>query len=192
MTSRSEEEVSSRRYWIAIIVATVVAVVAYGSLLLAWFAVVLEDSDVATDGDIAGSEGPFFALGLVLVPFVFIALAFISQRSRAPFATLIAMGLFVLVALPLGLFLHLSVVLAAAFGAGGIVTLARREGYRLSYRVWAVVLTAAYVTGLLIVAPPGGIFAGAVLPLPALGLADMLAVRWTRPRDPEDETDPAT
>lgn len=190
MTPRTEDEVSSRRIWVAIVVATVVEVIAYGSLLLAWFAVVLEDSDVATEGDIAGSEGPFFALGLVLVPFVFIALAFISRRTRAPFATLAAMGLFILVALPLGLFLHLSVVLVAAFGAGGIVTLARGPGYRLSYRIWAVVITALYVTLLLVVAPPGGIFAGAILALPALGVADMLGARWARAREPEDGTEP--
>ena len=192
MDPKPEDEVSSLRMWVAIIVATVIAVIAYGSLLLAWFAVVVEDSEVATETDISGSEGPFFALGLILVPFVFIALAFISRRSRAPFATLAAMGLFIVVALPLGLFLHLSVVLVAAFGAGGVVTLARGPGYRLSYRIWAVVITAVYVTGLLVVAPPGGIFAGAILPLAALGIADMLGARWDRSREAKDENEPST
>jgi len=114
---------------------------------------------------------------LILVPFVFIALAFLSKRERAPIATLKAMGIWVLVLLPIGL-LNPVVGLTAAFGVGGIVTLRTEPIYRLSYRVWAVVITTTYVTALLFFAPPGGVFAGAVMPFPALGIADMLAVRW--------------
>ena len=179
MEPQAAEEVSSRRIWAAIIVATVVEVIAYGFLMLAWFAIVAEDSGFAAENDISGSAGPPFALGLILVPFVFIALAFISKRERAPIATLKAMGFWLLIVLPLGLVLHLSIALAAAFGAGGVATLRRRPGYRLSYRVWAVVITAAYVTLLLFIAPPGAFLTAAVLPLPALGIADNLAVRWS-------------
>jgi hypothetical protein len=164
---QAEETVSSRRIWVAIISATVIEVIAYGFLL---FAI------LASASDIPESAGPPLALGLILVPFVFVALAFISKRKRAPIATLRAMGIWVLVLLPVGL-LNPIMGLTAAFGVGGIVTLRRGPSYRLSYRVWAVVITTVYVTGLLFFAPPGGVFAGAVMPFPALGVADMLAER---------------
>ena len=179
MEPQSEEIVATRRAWVAIIAATVVEVIAYGFLL---FAILASASDIPEAG------GPPLALGLILVPFVFVALAFISKRERAPIATLKAMGLWVLVLLPIGL-LNPVAGLTAAFGVGGIVTLRRGPIYRLSYRVWAVVITTVYVTGLLFFAPPGGVFAGAVMPFPALGVADMLAVRWAAVPDQDDDAE---
>jgi len=178
-----EEEVSSRRIWAAVIVATVLAVIAYGFLLLAIFAPRLD----VPEGETTVTAEPAWALGLILVPFVYISLAFISKRERAPIATLKAMGLWVMVALPLGLFNPIT-GLAAGFGTGGIVALRRRESSRLSYRVWAVAITTVYVTGLLFFAPPGGVFAGAVLPIPAVAIADNLAARWATASKPDDET----
>lgn len=183
MEPQPEEEVSSRRIWAAVIVATVLTVISYGFLLLAIFAPRLE----VAEGEVAASADPAWALGFILVPFVFISLAFISKRERAPIATLKAMGLWVMVALPLGLFNPIT-GLAAGFGTGGIVALRRGEFYRLSYRVWAVVITTAYVTGLLFFAPPGGVFAGAVLPIPAIAIADNLAARWAAVSKEEDES----
>ena len=179
MEPQPEEVVSSRRTWVAIITATVIEVIAYGFLL---FAILAAASDIPESG------GPPLALGLILVPFVFIALAFLSKRERAPIATLKAMGLWVLVLLPIGL-LNPVVGLTAAFGVGGIVTLRTEPIYRLSYRVWAVVITTTYVTALLFFAPPGGVFAGAVMPFPALGIADMLAVRWAAVPAQDDDAE---
>jgi hypothetical protein len=43
---------------------------------------------------------------------------------------------------------------------------------------------------LLFFAPPGGVFAGAVMPFPALGIADMVAARSAKARA-EDDAEPA-
>ena len=50
----------------------------------------------------AASRNPaaFIAFGLALVPFVFLALAFVSEHPAAPMATVKAMGLFLLVGIP--------------------------------------------------------------------------------------------
>ena len=183
MEPQPSEEVSSRRIWVAIIVATVLAVAATGFLLFAVFAPRLD----VPEGEVPVSTDPAWLLGLMLVPLVFIGLAFISKRERASIATLKATGLWVIVALSLGLVVPIS-GLAAGFAAGGIVALRKRPTYRLSFRVWAVVITTVYVTALLFIVPQGGVFAGAVLPLPALGVADNLAARWSAASKKNDES----
>ena len=80
-----------RRRWIVITVATVVMQFAWWPTLAGIATASGEDSTFALG---------LFALGLSLVPAAFLALAFGSNHPRAAGATLRAMGLFLLVSLP--------------------------------------------------------------------------------------------
>jgi hypothetical protein len=81
------------------------------------------------------------------------------------------MGLWLLVALPLGLF-NPVFGLCAGFGIGGVVTLKEDETDRWFARSVAVLLAAAYSLLMLFVIPGLGLLSGGLLPLASLGLAD--------------------
>ena len=83
-----------QRKWRAITLATLLLVPAVWSLLAGLVAVAADDD---ADGPAAGAA---IAFGLSLIPFVFIVLAFASEHPRAPGAVLRAMGLCLLVGLP--------------------------------------------------------------------------------------------
>ena len=111
-------------------------------------------------------------IGLVVAPFVFVALGFISGNPIAPRRVLQAMGLLIVLGFGLGL-LSPVVGASAGFAMGGALTLNPPDVpgvYRT--RMWAVALTVVYVFVLLLIAPPGGVFAGGVVPLILLGFAD--------------------
>lgn len=158
----TDDDQSYKRSWLAIGLSTIVLMVSYSALLVAI---------VATQSDTPEAAGPTFALGFALVPVVFVTLAFVSGRSRAPTAVLKAMGLWLLVALPLGLF-NPVFGLCAGFGMGGVLTLRERDTDRWQVRVVAVLLAAAYSFGMLFVIPAIGLLSGGLLPLATLGLAD--------------------
>jgi len=163
MVFASEEPTSSRRRWVAVGVATFLELISYWSLLRAY---------------VAGQEElgpevvvPSFSFGMIMVPAVFVALAFLSRHRRAPLAVLMGMGLFLLVALPFGLFI-LAVGLVMGFGAGGIVTYRMEEVHRYGPRVIAVLAAAVYVLMLMLVSVPLGLFTGGFVPFLALVFAD--------------------
>lgn len=151
-----------KRSWLAIGLGTMVVVVSYSSILVAV---------VAARSDTPQAAGPAFALGLTLVPVVFVTVAFISGRRAAPIAVLKAMGLWLLVALPLGLF-NPVFGLCAAFGIGGVVTLKEGETDRWTVRTVAAVIVAAYSLLMVFIIPALGVMSGGLLPLAALGIAD--------------------
>jgi hypothetical protein len=155
-----------RRRWLAIGVATVLMMFSYLSIA---FAVVAGESSTA-EADIS-ENGQIFVFGMAMVPFVFLALAFTSSHRRAPGAVLRAMGWFVLIGLPVGL---LNVMTGIAVGyAAGATTALRKEDYHSTRDRWiAVGLLGVYVLVLLQIVPAGGVFAGATLPLIAIGIAD--------------------
>ena len=165
------DETNPMRIWAAILVGTLLQVVGYGSFLLAV---------VATQSDTPEAAGPAFALGFVMVPVVFAAVAFISGHRQAPMATLRAMGLWLLVTLPLGL-VHPVTGLCAGYGIGGAVTL-RRDG-PLRPRLIAVALATAYTTLLLLTIPAAAVLTGAVAPLLAVKIGDWYAERASRAGD---------
>jgi hypothetical protein len=105
------------------------------------------------------------------VPFVFLTLAFVSGRNSAAVAVLKAMGLWLLVALPLGLF-NPVFGLCAGFGVGGTITLKQHETDRIVARLVAVLLASAYSLLMLFLIPGLGLLSGGLLPLASLGLAD--------------------
>ncbi|REK12373.1 MAG: hypothetical protein DWQ40_11555 [Actinobacteria bacterium] len=162
-----EERRLTRRTWIAIAVGTVIQVVSFGALL---FGALVSLSDDPTPG------APSFALGFILAPATFASVAFISGHERAPTATLKAMGLWLVLALSLGV-LNPVTGLCAAFGAAGVITLRREEWTSTWVRAIAVVVGASYVLLLVVLVPEAGIFAGAVTPLLAVRAGDVYQAR---------------
>lgn len=141
-----------------------ILVVSYSAMLVAFVAAEAEDG---TGG------GAAFALGAALVPFVFLALAFISGHRRAAGAVLKAMGLALLVALPVSAIMQDVVSgLAAGFGAGGVVSLRAEPVHTRKSRALAVTLVTVYVAVLVRVIIEAGLIAGAMLPLASIGIAD--------------------
>jgi hypothetical protein len=151
-----------RRSWIAIGLGTIVMAVSYGSLLLAI---------VASRSDTPEAAGPAFAVGFALTPAVFVTVAFMSGRRNAPSAVLKAMGLWLLIALPLGLF-NPVFGLCVAFGIGGVLTLKAPDAESWKSRTVAVLMVAVYSLMMLFVIPALGLMSGGLLPLASLGLMD--------------------
>jgi hypothetical protein len=160
--SVSEKDQSYRRSWFAIGIATMIVLVSYGALLVAV---------VAARSDTPDAAGPAFAVGFALVPIVFVALAFLSGRRNAAIQVLKAMGVWLLVALPLGLF-NPVFGLVLGFGLGGVLTLRERETDTWKVRSIAVVIVAVYTLGMLFVFPGLGLLSGGLLPISVLGIAD--------------------
>jgi hypothetical protein len=153
---------SYKRSWLAIGLSTIVLMVSYSSLLVAI---------VATRSDTPEASGPTFALGFALVPVVFVAVAFLSGRRNAPTSVLKAMGVWLLVALPLGLF-NPVFGLCVGYGMGGVLTLKENDTDRWQTRTIAVLLVATYSLAMLWVIPAVGLLSGGISPLASLGLAD--------------------
>lgn len=146
---------------------TIIQAVAFVSLIAGALIAVSDDTEPA---------GPAFALGFVLVPVVSALVAFISGHERAPMATLKGMGVWLIVGLPLGL-ANPIIGLSAGFAASGAYTLkalALRPGKR---RAFAVLGLALYVALLVVVLPQAALFAGAVTPLLAIRVADIISER---------------
>ena len=112
------------------------------------------------------------ALALVISPLVFLSVGLISRRPGAVRRVVRAMGLLVVVGLALGL-LSPIVGAAAGFGIGIAITLNMPafEG-QLARRLVGVGLAVAYMVLMLVLIPPAGVLAGAVLPGLMVGFAD--------------------
>jgi hypothetical protein len=165
-TAFGKDPLSSRGRWVVIAVATAVMQLSY------WPAVAAAWADPTDDVVTAG-----MIVGLSAVPFVFMLVAFASRHPRAPWAVVRAMGLFVVVALPLGM-LHVASGVAAGYAAGGLAALRAPEGLRSRpARISMVVAITFSITILLAVALEVGLVLGALLPFPAIGLADRAASR---------------
>jgi hypothetical protein len=124
------------------------------------------------------SLGPVY-LGLALVPFVFLLVAFASRHPRASGAVLRAMGLFIVVALPIGATVGPVLGVPAGFAVGGITALRPPDGFSRVGRARGIAVLAGlvYLTVMAAVAPLFAAFVGAVLPFAVLGLADQ-ALEW--------------
>lgn len=164
-----------RRNWIAIMSATPLMMFSYFTYAAAF---------VDAEGDRSGFQLELAAIGLAVVPFVFIALGFLSRNPAAPKRVLQAMGLLLVAGLSIGL---LDPLLGASVGfcLGGALVLNRPQIPRLMFwRYGAVAFTAVYTVVLFVVALPAGVFTGAVLPLVMLGFADEYAA-WSAAREPD-------
>jgi hypothetical protein len=164
------EPLSPQRKWQTITVATLLLVPAYFSLLAG---LVAEASDAPEAQAGAPNVAAAFALGLALVPFVFIVLAFMSGHPRAPGAVVKAMGLALLVGIPVSALAGDAVTgIVAGVGAGGIVALRADTGHSWKARAVAVLAASVYSFVLVRTAGPIALLAAPVLPLTGIGVAD--------------------
>ena len=161
-----------QRKWRAITLATLLFVPAY------WAIVAALVSLGAENGRAAVNAGPLIAFGLCLLPFVFIALAFLSEHLNAPGAAVKAMGLALAVGIPVSALAADAVTgLIAAVGAGGIVALRADVDHTWRARAIAVARATIYVFVLLRVASDVALLMGPVLPFTGIGVADHLSER---------------
>jgi hypothetical protein len=174
------ESLSLKGRWLALTAATIVLQFSYWTIVAGATA----DPDVP---EALESGAGMLAFGLAVVPFVFLVLAFASRHPRAPGAALKAMGLFLLIGLPLGL-LNVVVGTAVGFAAGGVLALRPVEGVDTRKRRWIAVLALALYLGvLLLIVPPFGLVSGAVLPLAIHGLVDQAVAEHEGTGGDEDE-----
>ena len=158
--------------WRAITIATLVLVPGFWAMLAGFVA---GSSEAGSGGP---SSGPAIALGLALVPFVFIALAFLSEHPRAPGAVLRAMGLFLLVGIPVSAVAGDVVTgIVAGVGAGGIVALRADPAHTWKSRAVGVLIAALYTFFLVRMAGGLALLPAPIFPLTAIGIADHLAER---------------
>jgi hypothetical protein len=168
---RGLEPLPPRRKWRAIALATLLLVPAMWSILAGL---------VAAASDDAGAPDPMapIALGLAILPFVFVALAFLSEHPRAPGAVAKALWIAPLV----GLFASVVAVdavtgVVAGVAAGGAVALRSDPLHSVRARAWAVAIAATYTFVLARVAGPVVLLGAPVFPFTALGVADHLSER---------------
>ena len=160
-----------KRKWQAITIATLLLVPGYWSLLAGLVGTAVDDPD-------APDVGASLALGVAIIPFVFIVLAFMTEQPRAPRAVLRAMGMALLIGLPASAIAGDAVSgIVAGVGAGGIVAIRAEPDHGWRARAAGVALATLYTfvlvrTGSLLVLLPAPIF-----PLTAIGLADHY-VEW--------------
>ena len=166
------EPLSPQRKWRAITIATLVLVPAYWSMLVGLVAGAAED-----DGGV-GNPAAAIAFGLAVIPFVFIALAFLSEQQNPARAVLRAMGLCLLVGIFVSAVAADAVTgIVAGVGAGGIVALRMDDAHTWRSRAAGVAVAAVYVFVLARLAGAIVLLPAPVFPFTAIGVADHLAER---------------
>jgi hypothetical protein len=170
------EPLSPQKKWRAITVATLVLVPAYWAILVG---LVSAGSD--NEGGV-GNAAVGVAFGLMLIPFVFIALAFLSEHPRASGAVVKAMGLCLVVGICVSAFAGDAVTgIIAGVGAGGIVALRSDEPHNWKARALGVAIAASYTFVLAHTAGAIVLLPAPIFPFTAIGVADHLSERrWDR------------
>ena len=133
---------------------------------------------VATNSESQGGPDPAaaLALGLASIPFVFMVLAFLSEHPRAPGAVLKAMGLALLLGIPLlALAPDALTGIVAGVGAGGVVALRPDAPPNYRGRALAVLLAALATFVLVRLVGSVALLPAPILPFTAIGLADHLS-----------------
>lgn len=152
-----------RRNWLAIGVATVAMVFSYFPYASSF--------TTRPGGEVEINPG-LVGIGLVMAPFVFVILGFVSRNAKAPKRVLQSMVLLLGLGFTVGL---LAPVLGATAAFAGGATLCLNppkvdDVYK--WRIGASVLTVFYTFVLLVTVTPAGVFAGGLLPLLMIGFAD--------------------
>ena len=160
------------RKWRAITLATLLLAPAVWSLIAGLVAAASDDPDAPT-------AGAAIALGMALLPFVFIVLAFTSEHPQAPGAVVKAMGWCLLVGIPVSALAADAVTgIVAGVGAGGIASLRSDVTGAWRARAAAVAIATAYSFVLARVAGPAVVIAAPIFPFTGLGLADHAREWW--------------
>ncbi len=169
------EPLSPARKWRAITLATLLLVPAFWSMLLGLVDLATDD---ATTGEPPINPAAALALGFAIIPFVFIVLAFASGHPSASSAVVKAMGMSLLVGIPVSAVAGDAVTgLVAGVGAGGIIALRRDIAHSTRTRAAGVLIACVY-TFVLVRAAAGLVLLPApVFPFTAIGLADHFAER---------------
>lgn len=158
-----------QRKWRAITLATLTLLPGY------WAMIVGVVTLVSDEGGIRNPEAAV-AFGVAIIPFVFIVLAFASEHPRAPGAVVRAMGLSLLVGIPVSAVAADAVTgLVAGLSAGGAVALRSEPDHTWRPRALGVVVATAYTFVLIRTVGPFTLVAAPIFPFTALGLADHLA-----------------
>lgn len=161
-----------QRKWRAITLATLVLVPAYWSILAGLVAAASDGGEPPVD------PGAALALGLALIPFVFVVLAFASEHPRAPGAVVKALVLAILVGAPVSVVAGDAVTgIVAGVGAGGIVALRAEPEHGWRARALAVAFAVVYTFVLVRAASSLVLLPAPVFPFTAIGLADHLSER---------------
>jgi hypothetical protein len=169
------QPLSPQRKWRAIMVATLVLVPGFWALLAG---LVAGSADESTGTEAAPNVAIALVVGLAVVPFVFVALAFLSEHPRAPGAVLRAMGWALLVGIPASALAGDAVTgIVAGVGAGGIQALRMDEPQNWRARAWAVVVASVYTLVLVRTAGALVLLPAPIFPLTAIGIADHLSER---------------
>jgi hypothetical protein len=178
------EPLSPQKKWRAITIATVLLVPGFWSMLAGLVALASEEAEGGPD------PGAAIALGFALLPFVYVALAFLSLHPGAPMAVLKAMGLSLLVGLPIsGIAGDAVTGMVAGVGAGGVVALRAEPYHRARVRVLSVAFASLYTMVLVRLAGDIVLLSAPILPLTAIGLADHFVEWRAGPDGPSAEAD---
>ena len=171
------QPLSPQRKWQAITIGTLLLVPGYWMLLAG---IVGNAVDGAGDGP---DPAAALAFGLAVIPFVYIVLAFMTGHPRAPGAVVKAMGLAVLVGIPVSALAADAVSgIVAGVGAGGIVALWPEPDHGWRARAAAVAIATVYTFVLVRTASVLALLPAPIFPLTAIGLADHY-VDWKQRRD---------
>ncbi|HEY7659347.1 MAG TPA: hypothetical protein VIC58_01975 [Actinomycetota bacterium] len=178
------EPLPPRRKWRAILLSTLLLVPGYWALLAGLVSVASDERGGPSNAGLA------IAFGLMLVPFVFIALAFLSEHPRAPGAAAGAMALSLLVGIPVSALAADAVTgFVAGIGAGGIVAMRNDLDRSWKARSLAVLLATAWAFVTVRTVPEVALLLAPVLPFTSIGLADHL-LQLRREREAREQ--PAT
>jgi hypothetical protein len=167
---RGIEPLSPQRKWRAITIATLILVPAFWALLAGLVA--------AGSDDPASGPNPAAAitLGLALIPFVFIALAFLSAHPNPAGAVLKAMGWFLLVWIPVSALAGDAVTgIVAGMGAGGITALRADDVHNWRARALAVFAASIYTFVLVRTVGAFALLPAPIFPFTGIGVADHLS-----------------
>jgi hypothetical protein len=157
--------------WRAILLGTLLLVPAYWSVLAGVVA-------VASDEGGGPVPGPLIAFGLCLVPFIFIALAILSQHPRMPGAVLKAMVLTLVVGIPVSALAVDAVTgMVAGIGAGGVAAIRADPLHSWKARALGVLAASAFVFLVVRTAPEVALLLAPCLPFTSIGVADHLSER---------------
>ena len=172
------EPLSPKRKWQTITIATLVLVPAFWALMAGLVAAASSDANKVG----APNTGAAIALGVAIMPFVFIALAFVGAHPNPAAAVLKAMGLAIVVGIPVAAVAGDAVSgIIAGVGAGGIVALRADAAHRVRDRAIAVAVATVYTFVLVRTIGATALLAAPILPLTAIGLADHLSERRREP-----------
>ncbi len=163
---------SPQQKWKAITIATLVLLPAFWGTLIGLVSV------ASDDGDGVANPAAFIAFGLAIVPFAFLALAFVSGHPTAPSATVKAMCLFLLIGIPVSAIAADAVTgLVAGAGAGGIVALRASDVATWKNRAVGVLFACVYTFVLARAAGAIVLLSVPAFPFTSIGLADHFAER---------------